>query len=89
LLAGLFPLFTPEEIQSVAAQYPISDAPSTGNTFNRISNIIADSTFVCPVSLESGVGQINGDKEPDCLNHTSADILDRRSVRLVGLEGHL
>ncbi|GAA5990724.1 hypothetical protein JCM10908_003209 [Rhodotorula pacifica] len=48
ILSGLFPLFTPAEIQSVAAQYPISDAPSKGNTFNRISNIIADSTFVCP-----------------------------------------
>ena len=56
LLAGLFPLFTAEQIQSVAAQYPISSAPSTGNTFNRISNIIADSTFVCPVSLEFGAG---------------------------------
>ncbi|GAA5875393.1 hypothetical protein JCM3774_002974 [Rhodotorula dairenensis] len=48
VLAGLFPLFTAAEIQSVAAQYPISDAPVTGNTFSRISNIIADSTFVCP-----------------------------------------
>ena len=88
LLAGLFPLFTPEEIQSVAAQYPISDAPSTGNTFNRISNIIADSTFVCPVSLEFGRG-VTMKRNLTFGTHISADILDRGSVRLVGLEGHL
>ena len=47
-LAGLFPLLTGEERQSVAQQYPSSDAPaSKGNTFTRISSIIADSTFVC------------------------------------------
>ncbi|GAA5853878.1 hypothetical protein JCM9279_005753 [Rhodotorula babjevae] len=48
-LAGLFPLLTVEERESVAQQYPSSDAPpSKGNTFTRISSIIADSTFVCP-----------------------------------------
>ncbi|PRQ70093.1 cephalosporin esterase precursor [Rhodotorula toruloides] len=48
LLAGLFPYITSEERQAVAKQYPISDAPSKGNTFSRISAVIADSTFVCP-----------------------------------------
>ncbi|GAA5907577.1 hypothetical protein JCM8208_000006 [Rhodotorula glutinis] len=55
-LAGLFPLLTAEERQSVAQQYPASGAPSSkGNTFTRISTIIADSTFVCPTywSVES------------------------------------
>ncbi|GAA5946916.1 hypothetical protein JCM3775_004177 [Rhodotorula graminis] len=48
-LAGLFPLITAEERQSVAQQYPASSASSSkGNTFARISSIIADSTFVCP-----------------------------------------
>lgn len=56
LLAGLFPLFTAEQIQAVASQYPVSDAPTTGNTFTRISNVIADSTFVCPVRPIFGLG---------------------------------
>lgn len=51
ILSGLFPLFTQAQIEKVAQEYPISDAPTKGNTFDRIKNIIADSTFVCPVSL--------------------------------------
>lgn len=51
-LAGLFPLLTGEERQSVVQQYPSSDAPAAkGNTFTRISSIIADSTFVCVRAL--------------------------------------
>lgn len=45
-LKGLFPLLTQSQRQQVAQQYPIADAPITGNTFQRISTIIADSTFV-------------------------------------------
>ena len=47
LVAGLFPLITAKERQAVAQQYPISDAAAVGNSFDRISTVIADSTFVC------------------------------------------
>lgn len=50
LLVGLFPYITTDERQAVAKQYPISEAPSKGNTFSRISAVIADSTFVCVAS---------------------------------------
>jgi hypothetical protein len=50
-LASLFPLFTDVERQAVADAYPVSAAPQIGNTFARMSAVIADANFVCPVSL--------------------------------------
>lgn len=58
VLAGLFPLLTTEQRKSVADQYPISEAPTspsgTNNiTFDRISTVIAESTFVCVLTFPS------------------------------------
>lgn len=50
-LAWLFPLLTDVERQAVADAYPISAAPLMGNTFARVSAVIADAVFVCPVGL--------------------------------------
>ncbi|BGP53624.1 hypothetical protein JCM8202v2_001191 [Rhodotorula sphaerocarpa] len=47
-LAGLFPLLTASERERVAHEYPVSEGSTVGNTFDRIKNVIADSTFVCP-----------------------------------------
>ncbi|GAA6026032.1 hypothetical protein JCM8202_002530 [Rhodotorula sphaerocarpa] len=48
LLASLFPLLTASERESVAEQYPITEGSATGNTFDRIKNVIADATLICP-----------------------------------------
>ena len=49
-LASYYPYLTPAERQLVAQQYPIGDAPEAGNnTFQRIEQVIGDSTFICPV----------------------------------------
>ncbi|GAA5993170.1 hypothetical protein JCM10908_001322 [Rhodotorula pacifica] len=48
-LASYYPYLTPAERQLVAQQYPIADAPESGNnTFQRIEQVIGDSTFICP-----------------------------------------
>ena len=49
-LASYYPYLTLAERQLVAQQYPIEDAPEAGNnTFQRIEQVIGDSTFICPV----------------------------------------
>ncbi|TNY19939.1 cephalosporin esterase precursor [Rhodotorula diobovata] len=50
LVAGLFPLLTPEDRQAVAREYPIEEAgtQTQGITFARVSSVLGDATLVCP-----------------------------------------
>ncbi|KWU41571.1 cephalosporin esterase precursor [Rhodotorula sp. JG-1b] len=60
-LASYYPYLTSAERQLVAQQYPIEDAPEAGNnTFQRIEQVIGDSTFICPTYWTAEAFGANG-----------------------------